>query len=61
MPFCPPVIDDKIEELHREYLALKEKLSLAVDKKRRETIERDLEIIYRLIAEYLNFPHTYIP
>jgi ribosomal protein L13E len=61
MPFCPPVIDDKIEELHRESLALKEKLSLAVDKKRRETIERDLEIIYRLIAEYLNFPHTYIP
>lgn len=48
----PPVIDDKIEELHRESLVLKEKLSLAVDKKRRETIEQDLEVIYRLIAEY---------
>lgn len=52
MPFCPPVIDDKIEELYRESLVLREKLSLAVDKKRRETIERDLEVIYRLIAEY---------
>jgi hypothetical protein len=49
---CPPTIDDKIEELHRESLVLKEKLSLAVDKKRRETIEQDLEVIYRLIAEY---------
>ena len=48
----PPVIDDKIEELHQESLVLKEKLSLAVDKKRRETIEQDLEVIYRLIAEY---------
>ncbi|AUS35846.1 hypothetical protein amyaer_p04460 (plasmid) [Microcystis aeruginosa NIES-2481] len=52
MPFCPPVIDDKIEELYRESLVLREKLSLAVEKKRRETIERDLEVIYRLIAEY---------
>ncbi|TRT86717.1 MAG: hypothetical protein EWV80_16190 [Microcystis aeruginosa Ma_QC_B_20070730_S2] len=48
----PPVIDDKIEELHWESLVLKEKLSLAVDKKRREAIEQDLEVIYRLIAEY---------
>jgi hypothetical protein len=48
----PPVIDDKIEELHRESLVLRENLSLAVDKKRRETIEQDLEVIYRLIAEY---------
>ncbi|NCR42409.1 MAG: hypothetical protein GPJ21_22925 [Microcystis aeruginosa W13-11] len=48
----PPVIDDKIEELHRESLVLREKLSLAVDKKRREAIEQELEVIYRLIAEY---------
>ncbi|MCA2684999.1 MAG: hypothetical protein IM504_06745 [Microcystis sp. M038S2] len=48
----PPVIDDKIEELHQESLVLKEKLSLAVDKKRRERIKRGIELIYLLIAEY---------
>ncbi|MFM7353841.1 MAG: hypothetical protein ACKO1G_12560 [Microcystis aeruginosa] len=49
---CPPVIDDKIEELHRESLVLREKLALEGVKKQKKAIERDLEIIYRLIAEY---------
>ncbi|MFM7880795.1 MAG: hypothetical protein ACKO8H_02665 [Microcystis panniformis] len=49
---CPPVIDDKIEELHRESLVLREKLALEGGKKQKKAIERDLEIIYRLIAEY---------
>ena len=52
MPFCPPVIDDEIEELYRESLALKENLSLAGDKKPKKTIEREIELIYHLIAEY---------
>lgn len=52
MPFCPPAIDDEIEELYKESLALKESLSLEGDKKRRETVELEIELIYRLIAEY---------
>ena len=49
---CSPAIDDKIEELYRESLALRERLTLEGDKKRRKILERELELIYRLIAEY---------
>jgi A/G-specific adenine glycosylase len=47
---CSPAINDKIEELYRESLALKERIALEGDKERRNILE--LELIYRLIAEY---------